>query len=277
METFYTLLNISREATTEEIQVAYQQQRERYTRLAALDSEFQHIAESRIADIYQAYTVLIDPDRRCAYDHQIDGTTASVSSHTSRRTGVSQREAAMAGVGIVIGLLVIVVVWALTGRGASSAPLPIAEMNRPAPDFTLSGLDGVAVHLGSYRNKIVLVNFWGSWCEPCKDETPALQAAYQKLRDQGLVVIGVNVRHNERAGADGDADVRTFVARYHVDYPIALDRNGDIGRAFQVYVLPTSFFIDQTGMIRHVSFSAVTAGDIEAVFQRLQQEASIPR
>lgn len=183
----------------------------------------------------------------------------------------------MAVAGVLGGLAVIALVWVLTGRVEQPASLPIAETSRPAPDFALSGLDGKTVRLSDYRGKIVLVNFWGTWCEPCKEETPALQAVYQKLRDQGLVVIGVDLRNQERGGPDGDADVRNFAARYNLAYPIVLDTAGETGRAFQVYVLPTSFFIDQTGTIRRVSFSAVTAEDVEAVFKKLQQEAAASR
>jgi thiol-disulfide isomerase/thioredoxin len=124
---------------------------------------------------------------------------------------------------------------------------------------------------------VVLVNFWYTGCEPCREETPALQAAYQKLAGQGLEIIGVNVRQNERGGADGDADIRKFVDEYRVTYPIALDADNATNRDYQVYVLPTSVMIDQDGRIRYLMFSAVTTEDVEALFNKLQQETSARR
>jgi thiol-disulfide isomerase/thioredoxin len=120
----------------------------------------------------------------------------------------------------------------------------------------------------------VLVNFWYTNCAPCREETPALQAVYSKLAGQGLQIIGVNVRGNERAGADGEADIRAFANGNGVTYPIALDTDGQVDRDYQVYTLPTSFLIDKGGNVRYLLFSAVTSDEVEALFNKLQQEAS---
>ena len=183
----------------------------------------------------------------------------------------------MAGGGALAGLLVIAVVWVLAGRTAPTSLPPIAQTNRPAPSFALPGLNGGTVRLSDYQGKVVLVNFWYTGCAPCREETPALQAAYKKLADQGLEIVGVNVRPNERSGAAGDADIRQFVDQYGLTYPIALDTESEIDRAFQVYVLPTSFFIDQSGNIRYMRFSTMTTEDVEVLFKRLQQEKSALR
>jgi len=172
---------------------------------------------------------------------------------------------------------VIGIVWALAGRDAQPWLPPVGEVTKPAPEFALPGLDGSNVRLSDYRGKIVLVNFWGTWCEPCKDETPALQAAYTKLRDRGLVIIGVDLRNQERAGANGDTDVRNFTERYGLTYPIALDVAGETARAFQIYPIPTSYFIDQNGTIRYVRISTLTTDEVEALFERLQQNRSALR
>jgi len=124
---------------------------------------------------------------------------------------------------------------------------------------------------------VVLLNFWYTACEPCREETPALQAAYQKLSPQGFEIIGMNVRANERRGPDGDADIRKFVEAHGVTYPIALDTDSQSGRDYQVYVLPTSLMIDREGKIRYLLFSATTAEAVEALFTKLQQETSAGR
>jgi peroxiredoxin len=277
MDTHYSLLGISAEATAEMIEIAYQRQCERYSaeRIAGLDSEFRRIAEARTAALHQAYVVLSDPQRRRDYDASL-GIGPAVS-RPPARARLSRREIGGVVGGALAGIVVIAVVWLFAGRTAQPALPPVAELRRPSPAFSLPGLDGTTVRLEDYRGKIVLINFWGTWCEPCKDETPALQEAYRKLRDQGLVIIGIDLRGQERGGTDGVTDVRAFVERYGVTYPIALDASGDTARAFQIYPIPTSYFIDQTGTIRYVRVSALTTQEVEALFTRLQQEASALR
>lgn len=274
METFYTLLDVPAQAGADEIAAAYQRQRERYSpeRVAALGDEFRQIAEARSADLERAYAVLRDPQRRRAYDAGIGGGATR-----PQRRGLSRREVAMAAGGAVLGLIVIAVVWVISSQQAGASLPPAAEVNRPASDFALPTLDGKQVRLSDYRGKVVLVNFWYTNCAPCREETPALQASYQKLSAQGLEIIGVNVRENERKGADGDNDIRTFLAQHHVTYPIALDTDSAVDRAYQVYVLPTSFLIDRAGNVRYLLFSAVTAKDVEALFNKLQEETSARR
>ena len=171
--------------------------------------------------------------------------------------------------GALAAVLVIGFVWAVSGRSAQPALPAVAEVRRPAPDFALPGLNDDTVRLSDYKGKVVLVNFWGSWCAPCKEETPALQRVYQKLRDQGLVIVGIDLRNQEQPGAQGDANVRSFINQYGVTYPIALDINGDVARAFRIYPIPTSFFIDRAGTIRYIAVSKVTSEDVERVFTRL--------
>jgi cytochrome c biogenesis protein CcmG, thiol:disulfide interchange protein DsbE len=145
----------------------------------------------------------------------------------------------------LLGLVVIAVVWSLAGR-TDAGPLPaVAEVNRPAPAFNLPAFGGGELRLEDYRGKVVLVNFWGTWCEPCKAETPDLQRAYEQLQAQGLVIIGVNLWNQEGSGAE--QKVRTFVDEFGVSYPIALDTNGAVAQDYRLYPIPTSYFIDPQG------------------------------
>jgi cytochrome c biogenesis protein CcmG/thiol:disulfide interchange protein DsbE len=276
METYYRLLDIPAEATDEEIQTAYARQRDCYRpeRVAAFGAEFQQLAATRLAELERAYTILADPARRRAYDRSIGVASPEDADHVTNRTRLSRRERLLAIGGAVAGLLLIALVWVLTGRNAQPRLPPIAETRKPAPAFALPGLHGETVRLSDERGKVVLVNFWGTWCEPCKEETPALAAVYRKLHEQGLVIIGVDLRNQERPGPDGDADVRAFTERYGVSYPIALDVAGETARAFQIYPLPTSFIVDQNGIIRYVRVGQITAEEVEALFVRLQQDTT---
>jgi cytochrome c biogenesis protein CcmG, thiol:disulfide interchange protein DsbE len=277
-DTFYTQLEISAQATAAEIDAAYQRQRDRYSaeRVAELGDEFRAIAEARNAEIERAYAVLSDAERRRAYDAGLDGQPEA-RPQAQRKSGLSRREWLMVGGGALVGLLVIALVWVLAGQSAGAELPPAAQTNRPAPDFALTGIDGQTVRLSDYRGKVVLLNFWYTGCEPCREETPALEAAYKKLAPQGFEIIGMNVRANERRGADGDADIRTFIEAHGVSYPIALDTDSQSGRDYQVYVLPTSLMIDREGKIRYLLFSATTTEAVEALFTKLQQETSAGR
>jgi peroxiredoxin len=279
MDSFYTLLNIPVQASAEEIDLAYQRERERYSpeRVAALGPEFRAIAEARSADLDRAYAVLSDAKRRREYDARSGVVAAEPAASAPGRSSLSKREIFMAAGGAVVGLLVIALVWVLAGGSAGPALPPAAQANRPAPDFALQDVNGTTVRLSDYRGKIVLLNFWYTGCAPCREETPALQAVYQKLAAQGLQIVGVNVRANERSGPDGEADIRKFMSGYGVSYPIVLDTDSKVDRDYQVYVLPTSFMIDQQGKIRYLLFSATTADGVEALFQKLKQETSAGR
>jgi cytochrome c biogenesis protein CcmG, thiol:disulfide interchange protein DsbE len=169
----------------------------------------------------------------------------------------------------VLGLALIVAVWMLSGRTAEPALPAVAEVNRPAPNFTLPALGGGEVRLEDYRGKVVLVNFWGTWCEPCKEETPDLQQAYARLEQQGLVVIGVNLWNQE--GRDAEQKVQAFVEQYGMQYPVALDTQGDAASDYRLYPIPTSYFIDPAGNIRYIKVSVLSATEIETLFERLRQ------
>lgn len=266
------------QATVDEIEAAYQRQRARYSpeRVAELGDDFRQVAEARSAELERAHAVLTDPTRRQAYDVSL-GNRPPTSVQTAQRSGLSRREVLMALGGAVLGLLVIAVVWVVSGRQAATTLPPAAEVNRPAIDFTLPTIDGKPLRLSDYRGNVVLVNFWYTNCAPCREETPALQAAYAQLNGQGLQIIGVNVRDNERNGADGDQDIRKFMANHGVTYPIVLDAGSKVNRDYQVYVLPTSAMIDRAGNIRYLLFSAVTTSEVEALFKKLQQETSAQR
>jgi cytochrome c biogenesis protein CcmG/thiol:disulfide interchange protein DsbE len=136
-----------------------------------------------------------------------------------------------------------------------------AHVNFRAPEFTLAALDGKPVALTSLRGKVVLVNFWATWCPPCRIEMPEIQSAYQAHRDD-LVVLAVNQ-------AEDDDSVKRFVDEFHLTILVLLDRDQAIGRRFQVLALPTSFFIDREGVIRAVRTGQMDRAYIEAQLSAL--------
>lgn len=160
----------------------------------------------------------------------------------------------------VILLAVVVTAVACTGRGAA-LPQGINEGNR-ARDFTLEALDGTNVSLQDYLGSVVLINFWATWCPPCADEIPDLQATYEARKDDGFVVLGVNVEESREV-------VAPFVASYDVTYPVLLDETGNVIKMYRALGLPVSVIVDQDGVIqvRHVGY--VTAAQLEGYLAEL--------
>ncbi len=117
-----------------------------------------------------------------------------------------------------------------------------ARQHRPAPDFTLPLIDGGQLQLSSYRGKVVLLDFWATWCVPCREETPHFVELQQKYGAQGLQIIGVSMD-------DSPEPVHTFYQQYHVNYPVVMG-TADVGSAYGgVLGLPIAFLIDREGRI----------------------------
>ena len=112
-----------------------------------------------------------------------------------------------------------------------------------AADFSLPDLNGRTQSLGQYRGKIVLVNFWATWCKHCTTEMPAMQTCYDKLRDQDLVVLAVNELEDE-------GKVREHIQAYQHTFPVLLDRDNRVANQYGVYGLPVSVFVDEGGVVQ---------------------------
>ena len=110
-------------------------------------------------------------------------------------------------------------------------------------DFQLVDLEGKTQRLSQYRGKVVLVNFWATWCKPCTTEMPAMQTTYDRLRDKGFVVLAINELEDE-------AKVREHIKQYGHTFPVLMDRDNKIANQFGVFGLPVSVFIDEKGVVR---------------------------
>jgi peroxiredoxin len=167
---------------------------------------------------------------------------------------------------LALGLLV----GSLPGLGRAADPAgPAPELGRPAPDFTLPDLGGKPVRLGDFKGKkAVLINFWATWCVPCRDEMPTLERLYQDRRPS-LEVLAVSV---DTVGA---AKVRAFVRELGLTFPILLDPELAVGRKYRVRALPMSFIVDRTGVLRHREVGYRDWTDRESVF--IVDEALRPR
>jgi cytochrome c biogenesis protein CcmG/thiol:disulfide interchange protein DsbE len=117
----------------------------------------------------------------------------------------------------------------------------------PAPDFTLQTTTGETYTLSELKGKAVLVNLWATWCPPCRAEMPAIQKIYEEYKDQGLIVLAVNM-----TAQDNPLNIAPFVTEYKLTFPILLDETGEVSAAYQLRSLPSSYFIDREGIISEV-------------------------
>ena len=166
---------------------------------------------------------------------------------------------------VVLVLLVALVglpafdVWSMGAR--------VPAVGMQAEDFHLTDLEGKQQSLSQYRGKIVLVNFWATWCKPCTTEMPAMQKIYDKLRDKGFVVLAVNE-------LEDDAKVREHIKQYGHTFPVLMDRDNKVANQFGVFGLPVSVFIDEKGVIQeYIKGGLLTEQKIDETVARIQKQS----
>jgi peroxiredoxin len=146
---------------------------------------------------------------------------------------------------------------------AAKADLEKLETARKKVDFTLKDISGQSWTLSSLKGKIVVVNFWATWCPPCRKEMPDLQALYAKYKEAGLVVLAIS--------DEKDAVVKDFIAKSGYSYPILLDSKKKVGAAYSIEGIPHTFIYDRTGKLAAEAIDMRTRGQ----FQRLLAKAGL--
>ncbi len=142
------------------------------------------------------------------------------------------------------------------GQQELSGVIGVKVGNIP-PDFALVDLDGNTVTLSHLRGKTVVMNFWATWCPPCRAEMPALEALYQEYKDRDVLVLGVDVR-------ESPDKVRPFIQKYGYSWIFVQDVSGAVSRTYGIRAIPTTFFIGKEGLIREVSIGAMSKDVMEA-------------
>ena len=142
---------------------------------------------------------------------------------------------------VVAGVLAFVALFALSLQLNASGQLQAGN----APDFTFTHFDGKSFRLSELRGKVVVVNIWASWCEPCKDEAAVLESTWRAYQASGVVLLGVDY-------VDTEPPARAFMQQYHITYPNGPDLGSNIYRAFRARGVPETYVIDQSGTIARV-------------------------
>ena len=161
----------------------------------------------------------------------------------------------------VIGMLCIALGTCMAWGMGSRVPIQGTQ----AENFQLADLKGQTHQLNQYQGKVVLLNFWATWCKPCVTEMPAMQASYDRLKDQGFVVLAVNELEDLEM-------VRAHIQEHQHTFPVLLDVDNEVANLYGVFGLPVSVFIDPSGVIReYFKGGLLTEEKINLTFQKLQE------
>ena len=147
--------------------------------------------------------------------------------------------------GIILALLAVIAVTVLFLLKQNNSYLKYSPLTagRPAPDFTLPGLDGKMVSLADHKGHVVLLNIWATWCPPCIDEMPSMEALYKEIKGKNFEILAISI------DALGARAVAPFMKKYNLSFPALLDPEGTIKTLYQTTGVPESFIIDQQGIV----------------------------
>lgn len=143
------------------------------------------------------------------------------------------------------------------GNGARSV-----DAGRVAPNFVLPAFTGGEISLAQFAGKPVFIYFWASWCVPCRDEAPALEAAWRRYRDRGVAILAVNVQ-------DTEENARAFIREFNLTYPAARDTDGKVYIDYGVYGVPEGFFLNRDGTIAKRWIGPIDSEQVDAGIEEL--------
>lgn len=161
--------------------------------------------------------------------------------------------AVVVGAAALLGLLY----WGMQ-RGPNASLTSTVPLNRPAPDFTVTAIDGQQLRLSDLRGKVVVLNIWASWCVPCIEEAGELNRSFDTYKGRDVVFVGI-------AFNDDDEQVRKFVAQHKVPYRVALDLEGRIAIDLGITGVPETFFIDPEGRLTQKWIGPITARQLNSL------------
>ncbi|MEJ2750058.1 MAG: TlpA disulfide reductase family protein, partial [Anaerolineae bacterium] len=170
--------------------------------------------------------------------------------HARKKQQQKQRSQRYTFIGVVlfiVGIMLLLWMALQPGDGQSTARSgpQVPEQGKPAPSFTSPALSGGEVTLADHVGEVVIVNFWATWCPPCKAEMPGINAFYERHQDEGLVVLAVNAKESESL-------VRPFIEASGFSFPVLLDPAGSVVNQYQIRSFPTTIVIDRDGVVRHI-------------------------
>jgi thiol-disulfide isomerase/thioredoxin len=165
----------------------------------------------------------------------------------------------VSGLVVVVGLAAAALWFALQQPAQPSTAPAIAQVGAPAPPIALPLADGGTADLSAERGKVVLVNFWATWCEPCKSEMPGLQQLADELQDQPFRLYSVDLQEDAQ-------QIQSFAQQYGLRLYAVMDEDGTATRAYGVRALPSTFLIDQRGVLKLQRLGQLASGGRETMW-----------
>lgn len=164
--------------------------------------------------------------------------------------------------GAILLVLAAAIVFALTSKKETK----VLAVGDKAPNFELVNMDGDKVKLSDYEGQGVFLNFWGSWCPPCKKEMPYIEKHFKEFKDKGVQVLSVNIGESE-------FKVDTFINQYELTFPVLIDKNKSVSRnSYNVVPLPTTMLIDKNGIIKKIVTREMSEAEIVSLMESIQPE-----
>ncbi|MCO5218263.1 MAG: TlpA family protein disulfide reductase [Thermomicrobiales bacterium] len=218
-----------------------------------------------------------DPDQLLDNDSTLADTDDPQDERGRIGYGANERKSSW-----ILGAVLILIVLALGAYqwfgnrddgGTNLRSVDTPAVGKPAPDFTLQTFDGGEITLSEQQGKVVILNFWGSWCEPCKEEMPALQAFWESSPDD-VMLIGIGSKQ------DTDAKSRAFAEEFGITYPIGRDSEGDrvttgtIAQSYTITFYPMTYIISPDGIVTRLIIGGVDEDDLETLVQEARDHAS---
>jgi cytochrome c biogenesis protein CcmG/thiol:disulfide interchange protein DsbE len=157
-------------------------------------------------------------------------------------------------------LFAAIVVFSFTRQGGNA--LGAQPVGQSAPDFNLPLYDGKKLSLSDLRGKPVVLNVWASWCDPCREEAPAIERVWQQYQDRGVVFVGIDIW-------DSEADGKGFIERFGLTYPNGPDAAGNIGKQYGVTGVPETFLIGKDGKVARKFIGAVSERQLAASVEEI--------
>lgn len=174
----------------------------------------------------------------------------------TRETPARSRRRLLVGAAILLPALAVLALLAY-GFRTDSRYIPSPLIGKSASAFTLPLFDGTVLRLEDLRGKVVFLNFWASWCVPCREEARALEAAWRAHRTRDVVFVGINIQ-------DKEPEARAFLREFGITYPNGTDQGSKIAMDYGVYGIPETFFIDRSGRIAYKHIGAMPPAAIAA-------------
>ncbi len=161
--------------------------------------------------------------------------------------------------GLMVAVLILGAGWTWLGRVPGAAKMTNDDavelgprVDLRAPDFTLAALEGDPITLADLQGKALVLNFWATWCQPCRTEMPALERVWNDYREQDLIILAVSLQESSQR-------VSAFIQEIGLTLPVLLDDTGQVFQSYQVQLYPTTFFIDREGIIRDLIYGGPMA------------------